>query len=253
MDFTSSISSKSFSALIDRTIFAANKEENRYTHDGVLLILKKDTVAMVATDGYLLSSAEMANDLAGGGVEEKRILIVHKVLLEIMQLLSVSQTHKVELAENERAYSCRIGDQILSWVKPTKKFPDYEAVLQDEKAMIAVVKGDELRDAILRVCGPSGLDQVGRFAMIISQGELKISVESAKDEKHEKSIGALYTGEPLTIRLFTSNILDFLDALGGAQSVRLAFKDGQSAMEMRPDRFDPNYRWRYLVMPPKSS
>ena len=77
--------------------------------------------------------------------------------------------------------------------------------------------------------------------------------ESAKGESPEESIGALYAGEPLAIGLSTPYILDFLDVLGGAHSVSLAFKDGQSAMEMRPEGVDPNYRWRYLVMPRKSS
>jgi DNA polymerase III sliding clamp (beta) subunit (PCNA family) len=252
-EFVISFSSRSLKALIDRTIFATSKEESRYAPSGVLLVLKSDTLAMVATDGHRLSFAEKANDLADGVVAEKRILIAREVLLEIMQLLSVSQTHKVELAENEGAYSCRIGGQILSWVKPTDKFSDYEAVLLDEKAMIAVVQADELRDAILYVCGPVGWNQEQNFAMIVKQGEVKISFESAKGEKREKSIGALYAGELLAIGLSAPYILDFLDALGGAQSVRLAFKDGQSAMEMRPDCFDPNYRWRYLVMPRKSS
>jgi DNA polymerase-3 subunit beta len=253
MDFTSSMSSKSFNAFINLTFFAVPKEDSRYTLDGALLVLRNETLTMVATDGYRLTFAEMTNDLTDRIVGEKRIIIAHKILLEIMHLLSISQTHRVEFAENEAAYSCRIGDQILSWVKPTMKFPDYDAVLLDEKAKIAVVQADELRDAILCACGPSGWNQVRDFAMIIRQGELIVVCESAKDEKREKSIGALYAGEPLTIKLVTSNILGFLDALGGTHSVSLAFKDGQSAMEMRTEGFNPNYRWRYLVMPRKSS
>ena len=254
-EFAIALSSQSLKALVDRTIFATSKEESRYAPSGALLVLKSETLAMVATDGHRLSFAEKANDLADGVVEEKRILIVREVLLEIIKLLSVSQTHKVELAENEGAFSCRIGDRILSWQRPSSKhkFPDYEAVLLDEKAKMAVVQADELRDAILYVCGPVGWNQVQNFAMIVRQGELKISFESDKGGKREKSIGALYAGEQLAIGLSTPYILDFLDSLGGAQSVRLAFKDGQSAMEMRPDCFDLNYRWRYLVMPPKSS
>jgi len=247
------MSYKSFQTLIDRTIFAVSKEYDGGKYDGVLLVLKKGTLAMVATEGHRLSSAEMPNDFTGRFGEEKRMHIVHKVLLEIMQLLSVSQTHKVEFAENEGAYSCRIGDQILSWVKPAERYQDYDAVLQEERAKIAVVKADELRDAIFGVCGPSGWGQKYYFEMKVRQGELEIGFEIGKGEKREKSIGALYAGDPFTISLITSDILDFLDALGGAQSVSLAFKDGQSAIEMRPVGFDLNYQWRYLVMPRKSS
>ena len=114
-EFAVAVSSRSLKALIDRAIFATSKEESIYTPNGALLVIKTETLVMVATDGHRLSLVEKANDLADGVVEEKRILIVREVLLELMQLLSVSQTHNVELAENEGAYSCRIGDRILSW------------------------------------------------------------------------------------------------------------------------------------------
>jgi len=40
-------------------------EESRYTLNGGLLILKPDTVAMVATDGHRLALAETDQKLAG--------------------------------------------------------------------------------------------------------------------------------------------------------------------------------------------
>jgi len=45
-------------SLIGKTKFAISMEESRYTLNGGLLILKPDTVAMVATDGHRLALAE---------------------------------------------------------------------------------------------------------------------------------------------------------------------------------------------------
>ncbi len=44
--------------LISRTIFAISNEESRYTLNGALLVLKPESLAMVATDGHRLSFAE---------------------------------------------------------------------------------------------------------------------------------------------------------------------------------------------------
>src|SRR3977135_4276939 len=51
--------------LIGKTKFAISMEESRYTLNGGLLILKPDTLAMVATDGHRLALAETDHKLAG--------------------------------------------------------------------------------------------------------------------------------------------------------------------------------------------
>jgi len=52
-------------SLIGKTKFAISMEESRYTLNGGLLILKPDTLAMVATDGHRLALAETDQKLAG--------------------------------------------------------------------------------------------------------------------------------------------------------------------------------------------
>jgi DNA polymerase-3 subunit beta len=47
----------------------------------------------------------------------------------------------------------------------------------------------------------------------------------------------------------SSYMLDFLKALGNEGEVRLEFKDGQSAGQMRPEDPDAEYKYRYVLMP----
>src|SRR6202047_1303557 len=53
------------SSLIAKTAFAISMEESRYTLNGALLILKPDTIAMVATDGHRLAVAESDHTFTG--------------------------------------------------------------------------------------------------------------------------------------------------------------------------------------------
>ena len=53
------IPAKMLSSLIQKTIFAISMEESRYTLNGSLLLLKPDSMSMVATDGHRLAVAEV--------------------------------------------------------------------------------------------------------------------------------------------------------------------------------------------------
>src|SRR6516165_406246 len=64
-------------------------EESRYTLNGGLLILKPDTLAMVATDGHRLALAETDQKLAGLNGEVK-VLIPKKAMDEVEKLSALS-------------------------------------------------------------------------------------------------------------------------------------------------------------------
>src|SRR6266704_1221964 len=72
--------------LIDRTIFAISSEETRYTLNGALLLLKPESVAMVATDGHRLALIERQVGIQGVS-NELRILIPKKAMGELKTLL----------------------------------------------------------------------------------------------------------------------------------------------------------------------
>jgi DNA polymerase III sliding clamp (beta) subunit (PCNA family) len=59
------IPAKILSSLIAKTAFAISMEESRYTLNGALLILKPDTITVVATDGHRLAVAETDHSFAG--------------------------------------------------------------------------------------------------------------------------------------------------------------------------------------------
>src|SRR5712672_2187221 len=77
--------------LIARTYFAISNEESRYTLNGALMVLKAESIAMVATDGHRLSWVEKGGETLEGISGEKRILIPRKALEELRQLLAVTE------------------------------------------------------------------------------------------------------------------------------------------------------------------
>src|SRR6478672_12429010 len=88
-------------SLIAKTKFAISMEESRYTLNGGLLILKPDTIAMVATDGHGLALAETNQKLAGlnGAV---KVLVPKKAMDEVEKLASAAGSDaSIDFAKDE--------------------------------------------------------------------------------------------------------------------------------------------------------
>src|SRR3974390_2788160 len=134
-----SIPAIALKTLISRTIFAISNEESRYTLNGALLVLKAESIAMVATDGHRLSFVEKPGESMEGISGEKRVLIPRKALQELQGLLTNTDIEKVEFADDEHTLFFKVGHRTLSTRRLTGQFPNYEAVMPRDNSKFAVV------------------------------------------------------------------------------------------------------------------
>ncbi|MFP5236188.1 MAG: DNA polymerase III subunit beta [Acidobacteriota bacterium] len=243
-----SISAEALKTLIARTIFAISNEESRYTLNGALLVLKAESLAMVATDGHRLSFVEKPGEALEGISGEKRVLIPRKALAELQSLLANCEDEKVEFADDEHTLFFRIGHRTLSSRKLNGQFPNYEAVMPRDNTRFAVVRSSELSGAIQRVAQFAD-ERSGAIKLRLEGNELKISSSSTESGESEDTIDTPYSGDPIMVGFNSGYILDFLKAIGNDGEVRLEFKDSQSAGQIRPEDPDAEYRSRYVLMP----
>ncbi len=234
--------------LIARTVFAISNEESRYTLNGALLVLKAESLAMVATDGHRLSFVEKPGVELEGISGEKRVLIPRKALLELQQLVGNTDAEKVDFADDENMLFFRVGHRTLSTRRLVGQFPNYEAVMPRDNTKFAVVRSSELAAAIQRVAQFAD-ERSGAVRLRLEGNELKISSQSTESGESEDTIDTPYSGDPIMVGFNSSYILEFLKALGNEGEVRLEFKDSQSAGQMRPEDPDAEYRSRYVLMP----
>ena len=235
-------------ALIARTIFAISNEESRYTLNGALLILKAESLAMVATDGHRLSFVEKLNENLEGISGEKRVLIPRKALQELQQLLNATEAETVDFADDEHTLFFRIGHRTLSTRKLSGQFPNFEAVMPRDNTKFAVVRSSELSASIQRVAQFAD-ERSGAIRLRLEGNELRISANSTESGESEDTIDTPYSSDPIVVGFNSIYILDFLKALGNEGEVRLEFKDSQSAGQMRPEDPDAEFRYRYVLMP----
>jgi len=232
--------------MIAKTTFAIANEESRYTLNGALMVLKPESITMVATDGHRLAHIERAGEKFEGISGELKTLVPKKAMDELKSLLDSSDVESVEFAKDESTLFFRIGQRLLTSRQLTGQFPNYEAVLPKDNSKSITVNCEDLTGAIQRVA--QFADERSRAVrMRMEKGEVKLSASSTETGESEDSLETNYDGDSVTIGFNAQYLLDFLKATGSGE-VRLEFKDAQSAGQLRPGESD-EYKYRYIVMP----
>jgi DNA polymerase III subunit beta len=233
--------------MIAKTIFAISNEESRYTLNGALMVLKPESIVMVATDGHRLAHIEKAQE-AFPDVQELKTLIPKKAMAELNSLLNASEEDFVEFAKDESTLFFRIGGRILTSRQLTGQFPNYEAVLPRDNNKYVTVRCEDISSAIQRVAQFAD-ERSGAIKLRLEKGALTVSSSSAETGESEDSIETSYQADPIVIGFNSQYLLDFLKA-SSAGDVRFEFKDSQSAGQLRPDENgDAQFKYRYIVMP----
>ena len=233
--------------MIAKTTFAIANEESRYTLNGALMVLKPESITMVATDGHRLAHIERGGEKFEGVSGEMKTLVPKKAMDEIKSLLDSTDVEAIDFAKDESTLFFRIGPRLLTSRQLTGQFPNYEAVLPKDNNKSVTVNCDDLTGAIQRVA--QFADERSRAVrMKIEKGELKISASSTETGESEDSIETNYNGDSVTIGFNAAYLIDFLKATGSGE-VRMEFKDAQSAGQMRPEDGNEDVKYRYILMP----
>jgi DNA polymerase-3 subunit beta len=238
----------SLRTLIARTIFAISNEESRYTLNGALLILKAESIAMVATDGHRLAHIEKTAESFPGINTEKKTLVPRKALQELQSLLSNTEAEFIEFADDDATLFFRVGHRVLTSRKLTGQFPNYEAVMPRDNTKFVIVRSTDLAASIQRVAQFAD-ERSGAIKMRIEQNELKVSSSSTESGESEDTIETPYSFDPIVVGFNSSYLIDFLKAIGNEGEVRLEFRDAQSAGQVRPEDGSDEYKYRYIIMP----
>ncbi|ADV84968.1 DNA polymerase III subunit beta [Terriglobus saanensis] len=240
-------------SMIAKTIFSISSEESRYTLNGALLVLKAESMAMVATDGHRLAHIERLGENLAGVSGEKKTLIPRKALGELSSLLANSnaateEEDYVEFADDDTTLFFRIGGRVLTSRKLTGQFPNYEAVLPRDNNKFVIVRSEDLMGALQRVAQFAD-ERSGAVKIRLEQNELRISSSSTDSGESEDIIETPYNYDPLVVGFNSQYLIDFLKAIGNTGEVRLEFKDAQSAGQMRPEDSNEDQKYRYILMP----
>jgi len=238
------ISVKQLSSMIARTVFSISMEESRFTLNGALLLLKDETITMVATDGHRLAYVQTASDVT----QNFRALIPRKAMGEIVRLADEGASDaKVKISGDDNHLFFQFGERLLITRKLTGNFPDYERVLPKDNTHLAKLSKSEVRGAIERVA--QFADERSRAIRVqFVEGEVRVFASSVEMGESEESVSSEYTGPELEIGFNAQYLLDFFKAIPQDHLI-FALRDQKSAGELQPVGDGAKDQYRYVVMP----
>jgi DNA polymerase-3 subunit beta len=232
-------------SLIQRTSFAITAEDARYYLAGALLVLDKESAAMVATDGHRLAWAQKSTTLKVA--EPTRVLVPRKAITELARLVEdMGGDEAVSFHQGEGHLIFAAGGRTLASKMVEAQFPAYEkvvAVTGDKKVSVG---REVLQSAIRRVSLLSS--ERGRAVRLsLEEGRLEVSASSPELGEARESLPLEYAGETVEIGFNAQYLLEFLGVVGTAE-VALEVKDAESQGILRPVG-EEGGDYRYVVMP----
>jgi DNA polymerase-3 subunit beta len=228
--------------LISRTSFAITAEDARYYLAGALLVLDKDAVAMVATDGHRLSYAQRKTSL--DVKEPARVLVPRKAIHEIGRLLETGDAVTFQQVENHLVFA--VSERTLSSKMIEGQFPAFEKVIGVTGDKVVALERDRLANAIRRVSLLSS-ERSRAVRLHLGPGKLDLAASSPDLGEAKESLLAEYEGQAVEIGFNAQYLLDFL-GVAGTETVSLELKDQESQGMFRPHG-EAATDYRYVVMP----
>lgn len=228
--------------LIARTSFAITGEDARYFLAGALLVIERDSLVMVTTDGHRLSYAQRPVNL--GVAEAQRVLVPRKAVTELQRLLEDEDSATFRQVENHLVFT--VGEHLLASKMIDGQFPTYEKVINIVSDKKVVLERDRLATAVRRVSLLSS-ERSRALKLSLSEGRLELSTSAPELGEARESLAVDYGGDAVEVGFNAQYLADFLGA-AGTPEVSLELRDHESQGILRP-KGEGHADHRYVVMP----
>jgi DNA polymerase-3 subunit beta len=227
-------------ALFGLVAFAMAQQDIRYYLNGLLLVIDKNSMLAVATDGHRLSYASLALE---GEYAHQEVILPRKTVLELGKLLQDSDSElTIDLLANQVRFRFATIELVSKVVDG--KFPDYNRVIPTGHTKQIELSRVELLQALQRAAILSN-EKFRGVRVVLASDQLKIICTNSEQEEAEEELVVDYKGDALDIGFNITYLLDVLQNLG-TERVVLAFGDANSsALVTMPERDD----YKYVVMP----
>lgn len=240
-------SKKEISDSLNKVIFATSVDETRPILTGVLFILDKDSLSLVATDGFRLSKKVIP--LKDSKSDKKTVVIPKGVLGEINRGIFEADEILFDLEENEKQIIFGIEDTVLTSRLLEGEYPDFEKIIPKESNIKITLDKEEFLRAV-KLASIFARESANVVKIKILKDSIKVSAESSAAGSQETKVDAkIDKGSPEEFKIAFNYryIEDFLHSVAG-EEIKMEFLNSTSAGIFR-DTGDSNYL--HLIMPVK--
>ena len=236
-----SVPGSELAKMIDRTIFAAAREQGRYAINGVYMQCKEKVMEVVATDGRRMAYCKKKLKNAAG--LEEGVIIPIKMMQEIRKLCdSVPNTEELQLALRGRTFLVSGNSITLSSLVVEGIFPKYQQVVPKDCDKEVGFKREALFHALRKAVFLTS-EETRIVQLTFSPGTCLIESRSPDKGQAAVTLEAEYNGPTLAIGFNPQYLQDALKVLS-SDVVKIELKDGT-----RPGILREGTDYLYVLMP----
>jgi DNA polymerase-3 subunit beta len=225
--------------LLESVQYAMAHQDVRYYLNGILLIIEKNKLKAVATDGHRLAYHDVEID---GNHEKAEIILPRKAVTELCRLLG-SNEDLVELAFTAQQIKATFSGIELITKIIEGKFPDYERVIPKYTNQLNLDRA-LIQQALQRASILSN-EKFRGVRFVLTDKHLNIISSNSEQEEAQEEIETDYHGEPLDIGFNVNYLLDGINNINN-ELITFSFGDPNSSILITNPK---NQDFRYVVMP----
>ena len=234
-----SIQAGRFTSLVNRTVFAAAREQGRYAMHGVLTEIEDDMLRMVATDGRRLAVAHVPLD-AADHKPEPAIVPTKGMQLFCRVIDDALEQVKIRFGENQiglKTSKAEVFARLLDG-----EFPRYSAVIPKETEHTVHADADLLGRKIRLVANVTG-DEARAVRFSLKKDHMELFGQSAGRGEATAHMDVEYSGAKADIAFNPDYVNEGLKNCE-SDTVQLQFNEKTS-----PGKFTLGENYIYVVMP----
>lgn len=237
------------SETLPQITFAAASDEGRPVLTGILTEVKKDSLELVATDGFRLAHKRSKIELNSG--KTFKSLIPRRTFEEVARIIhedfgSEKSTEKVEIStsENQNQMIFKVGQTQISSRLIEGNFPNWEKIIPTEFENRTVIDRLDLLKGV-KLASVFAKDNSSVVKIQTKEGGLIITSQAKELGSQETEISAQTEGGEIIIAFNAKFLIDALSANSSTQ-VAIEFSGNLSPALIKPIGQEG---LEYVVMP----
>lgn len=231
---------------LSQVVFATSTDETRPVLTGVLVILGKGSVTLVATDGFRLSQKKVVLSSQKNEPSGQRIVIPKGVLGEIGRSIEEVDEVDLEIQEKEKQVIFGLGDVVLSSRLLEGEYPDFEKIIPKSSTISVRLDKEEFLRSV-KLASIFAREAANIVKLKLFKDSVKVLAESGSSGSQETDVEAKTEGDIKDFEIaFNYRFLEeFLHSVTGDE-VKMEFTTMDKA-GVFTDSSDKNYL--HLIMP----
>lgn len=224
--------------MLNMTCFAMSHDETRYVLNGTCIMVTKDILRTVATDGRRLSIAEQQNDT--GFAHERTAIIPTKTIHELIRALREEGSVAITFSKNQARF--QIDNLIIISRLIEGEFPNYEQAIPKEAKNKLRANLQQLTAAVKRA-NLLTTPESQAIRLNAQKNKLTISKNTPEIGELKEELDVDYKGEDILIGFNPAYLLDVFKVIQ-KEEVELEMSGPEKPGVIRIDK-----EYIYIVLP----